>query len=115
MKDMGYVQFVSRNCPKDKNTIEVVALTIMSQFGANFKIMLFVVYQDHWLRSIFKNEISFPANEASLVRLEAQTKCYLKHEHANCSCVAERLRAFRNEHISASLNPGQTIFLTHLN
>ena len=82
----------------------------------NFEIMFFVVqYQDHWLRSIFKKEIPFTANEVSFVHLEAQMKCYLKHGPTECSCVAERLRACRIEYISASSNPGQTIFLFNLN
>ena len=51
--------------------------------------------QDHWLRSSFKNEIPFPANEVSFVHLAAQIKCYLKHEHTICSCVAEWLKALQ--------------------
>ena len=39
-----------RTCPKEK--LKVVALTILSQ--------------DNWLRSIFKEQIPFPANETSL-------------------------------------------------
>ena len=65
-----------------------MALTIVSQFVVNFKIMFLVVqYQDHWSRFSSKKEIPFLVNEASFVHLEAQIKCYLKHEHANCSCV----------------------------
>ena len=56
---------------------------------------LVVHYQDHWLRSSFKKEISFPANEASFVHLEAQIECYLKHEHTRCNCVAKWLRALQ--------------------
>ena len=68
----------------------------MSQFGVNFKTMSLVVqYPDHWLRSSFKKEIPSPANEASFVHLEAQIKCYLKHEHTKCSCVAEWLRVLQ--------------------
>ena len=73
----------------------------MSEFGANFKIVLFVVYQDHWLRSIFKKEISFPANEVSFAHLEAQMKCYLKdghkkkcylkHGHNKYSCAGQTM------------------------
>ena len=78
---------------KKKKNLEVVALTIVSQSGVNFKIVFLVVqYQDHCLRSSFKKEIPFPANEASFVHLEVQIKCYLKHERAKCSCVAEWLR-----------------------
>ena len=74
----------------------VVALTIVSQFGVKFKIMFLVVqYQDHWLRSSFKQEIPSSANEASFVHLEAQIKCYLKHEHTKCSCVRPFLKEFR--------------------
>ena len=86
---MGQAQFVFRTCPKERK-LEVVALTIVSQFDVSFKIMFLVVqYQDHWLRS----EIPFPVKEASFVHLEAQIKCYLKHEHAKCRCVAVWLRA----------------------
>ena len=47
MKDMGYVQFVFGTCPKEKK-LEVATLTIVNQFGVNFKIMFLVVqYQDH--------------------------------------------------------------------
>ena len=92
MKDM----VVFRTCPEEKK-LEVAALTIVSQFGVDFKIMFLVVqYQDHWLRSSFKKEIPFPANETSFVNLEAQIKCYLKHEHTKCSCVAEWLRSVKN-------------------
>ena len=49
----------------------------------------------HWFRSSFKKEISFPANEASFAHLEAQIKCYLKHEGTKCSCVAEWLRVLQ--------------------
>ena len=60
----------------------MAALTIVNQFGVNFKIMCFVVqYQDHWLRSSFKKEIYLYANEASFVHLEAQIKCYSKCKH----------------------------------
>ena len=73
--------------PKKKK-LGVAALTIVSQSGVNFKIMLLVVqYQDYWLRSSFKKEIPFPANKASFVHLEAQIKCYLKHEHTILSAV----------------------------
>ena len=58
-------------------------------------MFLVTQHQDHWLRSIFKKEIPFPANEASFVHLEAQMKCYLEHEHTKCSCVAGRLRALQ--------------------
>ena len=94
MKDIGYAQFVFRLVPKKKTRGR--SLTIVRQFGVNFKIMFHVVqYQDHWLRSSFKKEIPFPANEASFVHLEVQIKCYLKHEHAKCSCVVEWLRALQ--------------------
>ena len=110
---------ISSVCFKDlsqRKNLEVVSLTIVSQFGVNFKIMFLVVqyqdhwlrscvnfkimflvvqYQDHWLRSSFKTEIPSPANEASFVHVAAQIKCYLKHEHAKCSCVAEWLRALQ--------------------
>ena len=60
--------------PKKKK-LEVAALTIVSQFGVNFKMMFLVMqYPDHWLRSSFKKEIPSPANEASFVQLEAQIK-----------------------------------------
>ena len=97
MKDMGWDKFSLFHglVPKNKK-LEVAALAIVSQSGVNFKIMLLVVqYQDHWLRSSFKKEIPFPANEASFVHLEAQIKCYLKHEHTMCSCVVEWLRALQ--------------------
>ena len=95
MKDMGQVQFVFRICPKEKK-LEVVASAIESQFGVNFKIRFLVVQkQDHWLRSIFKKEIAFPASEASFVHLEAQMKRYLKHEHTKYSCVPKPLRALQ--------------------
>ena len=84
MQDMGQIQFVFRTYPKGKK-LKVEALTILSQFGVNFKIIFLVVqYQDHWLRSRFKKEIPFPANETSFVHLEAQIKCYLKHEVLLC-------------------------------
>ena len=93
MKDMGSVQLVFSTCPKEKK-LEVAALTIVNQFGVNIKIMFLVVqYQDHWLKSSFKKEISFSANEASFVHLEAQIKCYSKREHTKCRCVAEWVRA----------------------
>ena len=70
--------------------LKVAALTIVSQFGVNFKTMFLVVqYPDHWLRSSFKKKIPSPADEASFVHLEAQIKCYLKHERTKCSCVVE--------------------------
>ena len=94
MRDMIYmieVQFVFS--PKEKS---LVALTIVSQFGVKVQIMFLVVqYQDYWLRSSFKKEIPFPANEGSFVHLAAQIKCYLKHENAEFSCVAEWLRALQ--------------------
>ena len=93
MEDMEQVQFVFGFVPKKKK-LEVIALTIVSQFGVNFRILFLVVqYQDHWSRSSFKKETPFPANEASFVHLAAQIKCCLKHEHTKCSCVAEWLRA----------------------
>ena len=97
MKDMGWDKFsLFLDLSQRKKQLEVAALTIVSQSGVNFKIMLLVVqYQDHWLRSSFKKEIPFPANEASFVHQEAQIKCYLKHEHSKCSCVAEWLRALQ--------------------
>ena len=67
MKDMGYAQFAFRTCLKGKK-LKVVAVTIVSQFGVNFKIMFLVVqYKYHWLRSSFKKEIPFPSNEASFI------------------------------------------------
>ena len=36
MKDMGYVQFVFRTCPKEK--IGVAALKTVSQFGVTLKL-----------------------------------------------------------------------------
>ena len=51
-------------------------------------MFLVVQCQDHWVRSSFKKEIPFPANEASFVHLAAQIKCYLIHENAKFSCVA---------------------------
>ena len=84
---------ISSLCFQDlshRKTLEVAGLTTVSQFGINFKIMFLVVrYQDHWLRSSFKKENPFPANEAYFVHIKAQIKCYLKHEHTKCSCVAE--------------------------
>ena len=50
-------------------------------------------YQDHWLRSSFKKEIPFSANEACSLHLEAQIKYYSERERTKCSCVAELLRA----------------------
>ena len=94
MKDSGISSVCFWYLSQRKKKLEVAALTIVSQFGVNFKIMFLVVhYQDHWLRSSFKKEIPFSANEASFVHLEAQIKCYLKREHTKCSCVAEWLRA----------------------
>ena len=81
--------------PKKKK-LEVAALTIVSQFDVNFKIMFLVVqHPDHWLKSSFKKEIPSPANEAPVVRLEAQIKCYLKQEHTKCNFVAEWLRVLQ--------------------
>ena len=59
-----------------RKKLEVAALLIVSQFGVNCRIMFLV------LRSLveIKFKKPFPANEASLVHLEAQMKCYLKHE-----------------------------------
>ena len=46
-----------------RKELQVLNSTILSQFGAKFKIMLLVVYEDHWLTSVFKKESSFPENE----------------------------------------------------
>ena len=58
-------------------------------------MFLVVQYQDDWLRSSFKKEVPFTANETSFVHLEAQIKSYLKHEHTKCGCVAEWLRTLQ--------------------
>ena len=79
-----------------KKKLEVAALTFVSQFDVNFKIMFLVMqYQDQWLKSSFKKEIPFPANETPFFHLETQIKCYLNHEYTKCICVAERLRALK--------------------
>ena len=39
----------------------------MSQFVANFGIILFVLCQDHWLRSIFLKKKEIPSHEAYIL------------------------------------------------
>ena len=52
MKDMGWDKFsLFFGLVPKKKKLKIAALTIVSESGVNFKIMLLVVqYQDHWLR-----------------------------------------------------------------
>ena len=62
---------------------------------------------------MFQKRNSFPANEVSFVHLEAQMKCYLKHEHTNPRAVENV--AEMNTQVRVRILPKPCFYLIKIN